>query len=137
MEGTLTDAGPLIALLNRSDNHHNRAVSAIDRIVSPLITTWPSIAEAMFLLGDAAGWKGQNALWEMIEAGEVVIAVVPETVYPRIRTLMAKYRDLPMDLADATLVAYAEINHSRRIFSLDHHFHIYRLNDRHHFDVIG
>ena len=54
----------------------------------------------------------------------------------RAHALMAKYRDLPMDLGDATLVALAETLHLRTVFALDFHFHVYRANDRKAFMVV-
>lgn len=44
-------------------------------------------------------------------------------------TLMQKYRDRPMDLADASLVVAAERLGLHRVFTLDSDFHIYRLAD--------
>jgi predicted nucleic acid-binding protein len=49
---------------------------------------------------------------------------------------MAKYADLPMDLADATMVALAEQRRERRIFTLDDDFRVYRLHGRQHFEII-
>ena len=74
-----------------------------------------------------AYWLAQDALWEMIETGAVgIIPLVTEDV-PRMRELMHKYRDLPMDLADAALVRVAERERLRRIFTLDRRdFQIYR-----------
>ena len=49
----------------------------------------------------------------------------------RIRALMEKYQDLPMDLADASLVALAEMRGLREVFTLDHaDFQVYRLHRR-------
>lgn len=49
---------------------------------------------------------------------------------------MAQYRDLPMDLADASLVAAAEATGWRRVFTLDRHFRAYRLRDGSTLDVV-
>jgi uncharacterized protein len=136
MEGTLTDAGPLVALLNRNDNHHERAASAVNSIVMPLLTTWPVVAEAMFLLGDSAGWRGQNALWTMIVSADLTILPVGPSLNIRMREMMDRYRDMPMDLADATLVAIAEQEGIKRIFSLDHHFRVYRIGRSQAFEVV-
>lgn len=136
MEGTLTDAGPIVAILNRNDDYHEQVVAAIDSIATPLLTTWPSIAEAMYLLGDFAGWKGQSALWTMMLREDIVVLPIHYGLFVRARTLMEKYSDLPMDLADATLVAVAEEHNLRRVFSLDHHFRLYRRRDKQHFEVV-
>lgn len=133
---TLIDAGPLIALVDRADADHHRCVSALDDISSPLVTTWPAFTEACYLIGDRAGWPGQQALWQMVTGESLVIAELTSAARSRSRTLMEKYRDLPMDLADATLVALAEQQHLHRIFTLDKDFRIYRLKGRRHFDVV-
>jgi len=49
---------------------------------------------------------------------------------------MEKYRDVPMDLADASLVALAEERGLRRIFTLDHDFEVYRINGRLTFETV-
>ena len=64
-------------------------------------------------------WEAQRALWEMIESGVVSLLPLDAGDVPRMRELMEKYRDLPMDLADAALVRVAERERLRRVFTLD------------------
>ena len=123
----LTDAGPLIALIDRGEADHARCVAALDRITLPLVTTWPAFTEAMYLLGEAGGWAGQAALWSMVERNALQLVELSPRSVQRLPTLMAKYRDLPMDLADASLVALAEERGTHRIFTLDSDFRVYRL----------
>jgi predicted nucleic acid-binding protein len=79
----------------------------------------------MYLL--RAYWQAQDALWEMIESGAVQIVSLGIDDIPRMRELMRKYRDLPMDLTDAGLVRVAERERLRRIFTLDRRdFQVYR-----------
>ena len=74
-----------------------------------------------------AYWQAQDALWEMIQSGAVQIISLGIDDIPRMRELMRKYRDLPMDLADAGLVRVAERERLRRIFTLDRRdFQVYR-----------
>lgn len=54
----------------------------------------------------------------------------------RMRALMEQYRDTPMDLADASLVAAAEARVEKRIFTIYSDFYIYQLNGREPFDVV-
>ena len=96
-----------------------------------MLTTWPAFTEAMYLLGEAGGWAAQDVLWALVEQGDVQIAEEILGHHVRMRTLMGKYRDRPMDLADASLVELAEIRGLRDIFTLDRaDFQIYRLNRR-------
>ena len=90
-----------------------------------MVSVWPVVTEAMYML--RAFWLAQKALWEMIEAGAVEILLLNIDDVPRMKELMRKYRDLPMDLADAALVRVAERERLRRIFTLDRRdFQVYR-----------
>ena len=121
----LVDAGPLIALIHEDDNEHGRCREAFVAMNEPLGTVWPAVAEAMHLL--SFSWRAQDALWEMIESGAVQILSLGTDDTSRMRELMRKYRDLPMDLADAGLVRVAERERLRRIFTLDRRdFQVYR-----------
>jgi predicted nucleic acid-binding protein len=130
----LTDAGPLIAILDRGERHHHACVDCLAQLTGPMLTTWPAFTEAMYLLGEASGWPAQDALWSLVEHGDVEIAELDPAQRKPMRILMAKYQDRPMDLADASLVAVAEKRGLRDIFTLDHaDFQIYRVNRRHTF----
>jgi predicted nucleic acid-binding protein len=121
----LVDAGPMIALIHADDNEHRRCREVFAVMNESLGTVWPAVAEAMHLL--SFSWQAQEALWEMIETGAVEIMPLGVDDVPRMKELMRKYRDLPMDLADAGLVRVAERERVRRIFTLDRRdFQIYR-----------
>lgn len=121
----LVDAGPLIAVIHKDDAHHARCVDTLQSITEPLGTVWPALTEAMYLL--SFSWKAQDALWEMVERGVVELLTLDRRDMSRARDWMKKYKDLPMDLADAALVAVAEREKIRRIFTLDRRdFEIYR-----------
>jgi predicted nucleic acid-binding protein len=132
----LTDAGPLIALIDRRDAEHSRCVSAAERLVGPMLSTWPAFTEAMYLLGSGAGWRGQEPLWRMVRAGQLILTEMNASMLARMPALMEQYSDLPMDLADASLVALAEERHLRDVFTLDHDFRVYRLRDGHAFSLL-
>jgi predicted nucleic acid-binding protein len=123
----LVDTGPLVALLDRSDPYHLTCQETLSSLDDSLVTVWPVVTEAMYML--RAYWQAQDALWEMIGAGAVEIIPLGIEDLPRMRELMRKYRDQPMDLADAALVRVAERERLRRIFTLDRRdFQIYRLS---------
>lgn len=132
----LTDAGPLVAIIDRGEADHTRCMATLEELASPMLTTWPAFAEAMYLLGDAAGWPGQEPLWRLVRREDLQVAEAGRRTVERMEALMAKYRDLPMDLADASLVALAEETRLTRIFTLDEHFRLYRLFGRKRFVVI-
>ena len=125
MPAVLVDTGPLVALLDRSDPYHLTCQETLSSLDDSLVTVWPVVTEAMYML--RAYWQAQEALWEMIEMGAVEILPLGIDDVPRMKQLMRKYRDLPMDLADAALVRVAERERLRRIFALDRRdFQIYR-----------
>ena len=123
---TLIDAGPLVALLHRGDQSHERCVAVMRSLAPPLGTAWPVVTDAMHLLGFS--WEAQDGLWALINSGRLRLIGLDTPDVPRMRALMRKYRDLPMDLADAALVAVAERERITRIFTLDRRdFAVYRL----------
>jgi hypothetical protein len=125
VRGVLVDAGPLVALIDRGDEHHSRCVEALQGIRDPLMTVWPAVTEAMYLLGPS--WPAQAALWEMVESEAVALLPLDGDDVPRMAELMRKYKDLPMDLADAALVRVAERERIRHVFTLDQRdFRVYR-----------
>ncbi len=127
----LTDAGPLVAILDRGEQHHRVCVACLAELTGPMVTTWPAFTEAMYLLGEAGGWLAQDALWALVEDSDLEIVDTAAKQRQRMRTLMAKYRDRPMDLADASLVALAEERSVRDIFTLDlADFRTYRIHGR-------
>ncbi len=109
----------IVALIDAGERDHERCRRALKQLVAPMITTWPVLTEAMYLLGDAEGWSAQRALWGMIDREVLVVAELRPPEVARARALMGKYRDAPMDIADATLVAVAEARSLKRVFTLD------------------
>lgn len=105
-------------------------------VALPFVTTWPAFTEAMYLLGRADGWPAQAALWLMIERGALQIAELSGAAVERMRALMEQYRNLPMDVADASLVALAEERWLTRIFTLDSDFRVYRLSRGRAFSIV-
>ena len=131
----LVDAGPLVALLDQGDPEHEEVVEAFKTIHDPLITVWPAFTEAMYLL--RGSWRGQKALWSRLETEALSLAPLDELDAPRMRELMEKYQDLPMDLADAALGRVAERESLTRIFTLDRkHFSMYRPERRRRFSIV-
>jgi hypothetical protein len=132
----LVDAGPLVAIVHRGDAAHERCVAALNTLRGPLLTTWPAFTEAMYLLGALDGWRGQELLWRLVRRGTLRLEDTSPASLERMSVLMERYADLPMDLADASLVALAEERDLRRIFTLDHDFRVYRLPRGRTFEVV-
>lgn len=121
----LVDAGPLVAFLHRDDDRHQESVDTFRVLREPLVTVWPAVTEAMYLLGFS--WRAQDALLEMVARSTPHLLPLDERDLERIRELVRKYQDLPMDLADAALVRVAEREGIRRVFTFDRRdFSVYR-----------
>ncbi len=134
MPAVLVDAGALIALLDRDDRWHTACVGVLAEIRNPLMTVWPALTEAMHLLSEVP--RAQDALFEMIEDDALGLAALDDGDLARMKVLMRKYRDLPMDFADAALVRVAERDRLTHIISFDRHFRVYSLPGRARFVVL-
>ncbi|PZO20014.1 MAG: PIN domain nuclease [Leptolyngbya foveolarum] len=132
----LVDTSPLVALIDSGQGKHQECVSVVAKLAGPMLTTVPCFTEAMYLLGRVRGWPGQRMLWRLSESGALFIHRADSNEHRRMRVLMEKYQDTPMDLADASLVAAAEHLGLKRVFTLDSDFYVYRINDRDAFEVI-
>jgi predicted nucleic acid-binding protein len=130
----LTDAGPWWPSWIGA-NQITMHVPLLEAIRGPMVTTWPAFTEAIYLLGDAGGWSALEALSELIRGQNLVADGPTADDSARLRALMGKYRDLPMDLADASLVLVAEDRNVTDVFSLDRHFSVYRIHGRRRFRV--
>jgi predicted nucleic acid-binding protein len=129
------DTGPIVALFDKDDEYHQTCTDILRKIKEPLVTTWPVLTEAFYLLNFS--WQVQDDLWEFIQRGGIKIEGLDKKSLSRCRELMEKYHDLPMDLADATLVALAEEMAVATIFTLDHRdFSVYRRKHRGHFTLL-
>jgi uncharacterized protein len=138
MRATLVDAGPLVAAIDESDRDHRRCLSVLKQLSDPLMTTWPVVTEAVYLLAQTQNpIDSQDALLAMLDRGFVVIAELGPEDVPRLRTLIRQYSDLPMDLADATLVRVAERDGLRQVFTLDQRdFKVYKPGRRESFTIV-
>lgn len=126
MAPALVDASVLVGYLDPRDPRHADSVIAFESILGNPLTTWPAVTEATHLL-QREHPTGRDALLAMVAAGAIRLAKLDETDAPRLRELMAKYEDLPMDLADATLVRVAEREGIDTVLTFDRRdFKVYR-----------
>ncbi|OKH19255.1 type II toxin-antitoxin system VapC family toxin [[Limnothrix rosea] IAM M-220] len=123
----IADTGFWVALLDRRDSYHNQALESLRTYNEPLITTWSVITETCYLLLTRKNIQTQIKFVEQINQDLFTIFDLNASHVPRIAELMKKYADLPMDLADASLVILAEHLGHGRIFSVDQRdFYTYR-----------
>ena len=123
----LIDTGPIVAIINRGDAHHESVAVAVLKITDRLCTTEACLTEAIYLIGRSAGWPGIELLRRAVLNGIIEIIKMNQDGHSQAFAYMERYRDQPCDYADATLLIAAEETGSRYIFTIDKHFHAYRL----------
>ena len=127
----IADTGFWLALANRRDRHHAAASRALSDLAEPLVTTWPVLTETCHLLVARLGERSARAFVESGSNGAFEIFDLSRDHLPRICELMQRYAQLPMDLADASLVILAEELGTGRILSTDaRDFGTYRWKNR-------
>lgn len=124
MGWVLADTGPLVALLDRSDQLHGWAVGQFKAFRPPLLTCEAVLAEAWHLLGQAE--PSRAALARLHRDGILEVRFSFEGNAPAVWRLLEKYRDVPMDVADACLVRMSELFPRSRIWTADADFRVYR-----------
>lgn len=127
----LVDTGFLYALLDKDDDWHGRAKTASAEINEKWITTWPVLTEAVQLITRRIGQEQAIALMQDVAEGDIALwDIAPETCRS-VPMLMKRYADLPMDLADASLVLLAEsLGHGRILTTDERDFGAYRWKSR-------
>jgi uncharacterized protein len=126
VKSILADSGPLVALYDGREPYHRRAIAAMRAAKPPVLTTWAVLTEATHLLPHHASAR----LLSSIENGALHVVELGDSGLSRTIELMRQYHDVPMDLADATIVALAEITGIRHVASIDFDdFETYRLGN--------
>jgi predicted nucleic acid-binding protein len=134
MREVILDTGPFVALLDRSERSHQACTAFFMVFDGRFVTTEPVLTEAVYLLGPSFAAQ-KPALEFILKGGAEVVAQTPDSLR-RAMQLMEKYRDVPMDFADATLVALAEERKTSEIFTLDRRgFATYRIHSRKAFTI--
>ncbi|HNC68788.1 MAG TPA: PIN domain-containing protein [Thauera aminoaromatica] len=131
---TIADSGPLIALFEPAERNHARVRSFIENYEGALLTTWPVLTEVGHMLGHSV--DRQLAFLQWVERGGVEVTTPGAGAVSLIRQLSEKYRDLPMDIADRSLIVLALESGVRDILTLDRDFDVYRLPDRSRFNNV-
>lgn len=131
---TICDTGPLVAYLNRNDAHHAWAVAVMKHVRPPMLTCEPVLTEAVYFLREDD--VEVDPLFQLLEREALRLDFDIWTHWPRIRTLMARYRQ--MDLADASIVVMSESHTRSQVLTVDRRdFSVYRRNDRQVIDFIA
>lgn len=124
----LADTGPIVAFLNRRDQHHNWAVEQFKTHPLPFLTCEPVLTEAAYLL--ARSGLNAGTVFDLVLSGGLVSAFQIRPEVEIVKAMLERYRNVPMDLADACMVRMAELHPSASVLTLDSDFHIYRTNKK-------
>ena len=124
MRKALIDSGPIIALFDKSDNYHTKVLEFVKSYDGEFITSWAVITEVSHMLD--FDLRVQIDFLKWIELGGLTLYDIPQNEITNIRVMMEKYLDIPMDLADASLMYIASKENIKNIVSIDSDFDIYR-----------
>jgi hypothetical protein len=126
----LVDTGPLVALFDPADAWHQRCVEQLRKISERLWTTTPVLTEAFHLLTPAS--VGTKRLMDFVTEGGLAMWFFDGSGLSRAFELVVRYDNVPMDLADASLVVAAERLNTRKVFTIDRSdFDVYRIRRGH------
>ncbi len=128
MRAAIVDTGPLVAFLDRTEQHHRWVIERVHELDTPLLVCEPVLTEALHLLMRFPA--AQDALFDFLETGALKVAFQVEEHLAELRKLHRKYRDRPMSLADACIVRMAEIHERHAVLTLDSDFLVYRKHGR-------
>ena len=131
----LLDTGAFVALIDKSEAHHAECVNVLENWSGPIVTTEAVLTETLYLLGPR--WRPQQICFEFVLRGAFLLVPLSNKTLRRIATLMEKYENVPMDFADATLVALGEELESNKVFTLDRRgFSVFRLSGKRPFEIL-
>jgi len=104
MRRLLIDTGPLVAWFDADDGHHDSVKRFLDGYDGELLCTWMVLTETCHLLPEPV----VPLFMQWVAQGGLSIVELPASAAPALAARMGKYADLPMDLADASLIWLAE-----------------------------
>jgi uncharacterized protein len=130
----IMDTGPWIALIDRSEAKHEEGVYWFHRFEGDLFSTEAVLTEVLYLLNFSS--KAQSAAIDFVLRGAIILVPSNQGSLARVKRLMEKYKNIPMDYADATLVALAEDLSTNHAVTFDSHFDIYRLPSKRPFIIL-
>ncbi len=131
----ILDTGPWVALIDKSEAKHDICVQWFKNFSGKLYSTESVLTEVLYLLNFSV--KAQIAAIDFVLKS--VVEIIPSSIknMEKIKTLMKKYSDLPMDYADATIVSCAMDTRIYNIITLDQKdFNIYRFKKNQSFVII-
>lgn len=126
----IVDTGPLVALFDPQDRLHASCRDRLQSFRHSLTATLPVLTEAFHILSPES--RGSDQICVFIERGGMSVHYSDDEELLRAFELMETYKDHPMDLADASVIAAAESIGTRKVFTVDRNdFETYRIKRGH------
>ena len=125
----ILDTGPWVALIDRSESKHDICVQWLKNYSGKLYSTEAVLTEVLYLLNFSV--KAQTAAIDFVLKS--VVEIIPSSVesLKKVKNLIKKYSDLPMDYADATIVCLGMDTGIYDIITFDQKdFSIYRVKNK-------
>jgi len=131
----LIDTGVVFGIVNHRDRWHSACLEALTAVRVPLLTTEAVLTEFFHLV--ASHRCDPEKAWAFVRSGALTVRSIADSDLPQLHELMVKYRDRPMDFADATLVHLAARENLSLILTVDHEdFQTYRIAGRKRFTIL-
>jgi predicted nucleic acid-binding protein len=131
----VVDTGPLVATVRKREKSHKICVAALKTFRSPLLTSWPVLTEAAWLLRDEPG--GIQAIGGLIRSGSIKLVELDESALVWIISFLERYASIGAEMADASLMYIAEREGIDTAFTLDRRdFWVYRTTDGRALDIV-
>ncbi len=125
MKNIIIDTGPIVALFDRDDKYHFNILQYFKTFQDRLITTWPVITEVSYMLN--FNIEVQCACFEWINLHAITIFDLNSSHIQKILNLLNQYSNVPMDLADASILLLAEEKGIHDIITFDSDYYTYKL----------
>ena len=123
----IADTGPLVAIANDRDRHHEDCIAPLGKHRGPVLVPAPVIVEVCQLLASRRGTKAEGLFLAALAAGELQLVDLQLSDYGRAAELVEQYADLPLGAVDACVIAVAERMDATEVATLDRrHFSVVR-----------
>jgi predicted nucleic acid-binding protein len=131
----IMDIGPWVALIDRSEERHEECVEWLKDFRGNIFSSEAVLTEVLYLLNFSQ--RAQSAAIDFVLSGAIISVPSSLESLKRTKRLMEKYKDFPMDYADATLVSIAEDFSITHVVTFDaKDFGIYRMSSKQPFVVL-
>ena len=134
MTRIIVDAGPVVALLDKSERRHGWMRQTLGSFRQPLHTCEAVITEASHIVRRVPGARA--TILELLEKGVLEVSFRMDAETRALLKLVERYASVPMSIADACLVRMSELTPDSAILTFDRDFRVYRRGGRQAIPVI-